>query len=79
MNTSGTTKLTILVETTMHQTLLRKVGRGNIGRFLIEAAKPFLIADTSLRAGYAQMATDEARKKEAEEWAENLVSDVYES
>jgi tartrate dehydratase beta subunit/fumarate hydratase class I family protein len=78
MITSDTKKLTILVGTDMHETLLRKVGRGNIGQFLINAAKPHLEADTSLRTGYAQMAADEVREKEAREW-ENLGLEVYES
>lgn len=73
----GTKKLTILVDAGMHRTLLRKVGRGNIGRFLTEAAKPLLEHDAALRAGYAAMATDEAREKEAAIWSEELLNDSY--
>lgn len=72
-----TKKLTILVDADMHRALLRKVGRGNIGRFLTEAAKPLLSAHTSLRKGYAVMAQDESREKDAHEWTESLVRDSY--
>ena len=70
-------KLTILVESDMYRTLQRRVGRGNIGRFLIEAARPVLNADTSLRSAYEAMSHDEAREREAQEWSESLVQDSY--
>ncbi len=73
----ATKKLTILVDADMHRTLLRKVGRGNIGRFLTDAAKPLLSTHASLRQGYAAMAADDAREKEAHEWSESLVNDSY--
>ena len=74
---TATKKLTILVDADMHRALLKKVGRGNIGRFLIEAAKPHLNGSSDLQAGYAAMARDEAREKEALEWSENLLNDSY--
>ena len=73
----ATKKLTILVEADMHRALIKKVGRGNIGRFLIEAAKPHLTDDSHVRAGYAAMAADQAREKEALEWSEGLIADSY--
>lgn len=73
----ATKKLTVLVDADFHRALLRKVGRGNIGRFLTDAAKPLLAANTPLRAGYKAMAKDEAREKEALEWSEGLVGDSY--
>lgn len=72
-----TKKLTILVDADMHRALLRKIGRGNIGRFLTDAAKPLLSSHASLREGYATMAKDAAREKEAHEWSEKLLSDSY--
>ncbi len=74
-----TKKLTILVDADTHRALLKKVGRGNIGRFLIDAAKPHLSGDTHMRAGYAAMAADQAREKEALEWSENLIVDSYDA
>ncbi len=72
-----TKKLTILVDADMHHALIKKVGRGNIGRFLVDAAKPHLTDDSPLRAGYAAMAADQEREKEAFEWSEGLISDSY--
>ncbi len=74
---TATKKLTILVDANTHRALIKKVGRGNIGRFLIDAAKPHLANDTHVRAGYAEMAKDQAREKEALEWSENLINDSY--
>lgn len=74
---TATKKLTILVDADTHRALLKKVGRGNIGRFLIDAAKPHLSDDSHMRAGYAAMAADQVREKEAREWTENLLNDSY--
>ena len=74
---TATKKLTILVEADVHRALIKKVGRGNIGRFLIEAAKPHLAGDARVRAGYAEMAADQTREKEALKWSEALVADSY--
>jgi len=73
----ATKKLTILVDADVHRALIKKVGRSNIGRFLINAAKPHLASDSHMRSGYAAMAADQAREKEALEWSENLLNDSY--
>lgn len=70
-------KLTILVEPEIYHALQKRVGRGNIGRFLADAARPHLASDTLLRTGYAQMAADAAREREAQEWSEGLFDDAY--
>ena len=75
--TMATKKLTIIVNADLHRTLLRKVGRGNIGRFVTEAVKPLLRTNTSLREGYAAMAKDSEREKGAREWSGNLINDQY--
>jgi hypothetical protein len=72
-------KLTILVEPDVYRRLQRQVGRGNIGRFLIEAARPALMAEESLRSAYAEMAADRRREREAREWSESLMSDSYDA
>ena len=74
---TATKKLTILVAADVHRALIKKVGRGNIGRFLIEAAKPHLVGEAHVRAGYAEMAADQTREKDALAWSEALVSDSY--
>ena len=73
----ATKKLTILIDADVHRALIKKVGRGNIGRFLIKAAKPHLSHNNHIRAGYAEMAADQAREKEALEWSEGLIADSY--
>ena len=73
----ATKKLTILIDADVHRALIKKVGRGNIGRFLVSAAKPHLTDDTRVRAGYVEMAADQAREKEALEWSEGLIADSY--
>jgi len=76
---TATKKLTILVDADLHRALLKKVGRGNIGRFFTDIAKPLLATNTSLRSAYAEMAADNTREKEARVWAENLSQDSYAS
>lgn len=78
MNTA-THKLTVLMESDIYRALQRHVGRGNIGRFLSDAARPHLASDSLLRAGYAQMAADQAREREAHTWSEGLLNDSYEA
>ena len=73
----ATKKLTILIDADVHRALIKKVGRGNIGRFLSDAAKPHLHNNSRVRAGYAEMAADQAREKEALEWSEGLIADSY--
>ena len=49
--------------------------RRKISRFLRELARPHVVGK-DLRAGYAAMAADETREREASDWAEGLVADV---
>ncbi len=75
-----TKKLTILVEADVYRALQRRVGRGNIGRFLSDVARPHLISNTTtLREGYAQMAADRVREREAQQWSEGLLHDIYDT
>ncbi len=68
-------KLTITVEDEIYEGLYRKIGPRRIGRFLESLARPHVI-DDDLEAAYREMAADEIRETEAEEWSEALVSDV---
>lgn len=76
---TATKKLTILVEADVYRALQRRVGRGNIGRFLSDVARPHLASDDALREGYAQMAADRAREREARQWSEGTIHDAYET
>jgi len=68
-------KLTITVEDEIYEGLYRKIGPRRISRFLESLARPHVI-DSDLETAYREMATDEIREAEAEEWSENLLSEV---
>jgi predicted CopG family antitoxin len=68
-------KLTITIDEVVYEGLHKVVGRRNISRFLTELARPHVVPE-ALDEGYRAMASDEAREREAEEWAEGLVGDV---
>lgn len=69
-----TRKLTISIDDRVYEGLHAVVGRGNIGKFLEDLARPLVLAE-SLAAAYAEMAADEAREAEADEWCESLAAD----
>ena len=73
--TCNVKKLTITVEDEIYEGLYRKVGPRRISRFLESLARPHVI-DDDLEAAYREMAADELREAEADEWSENLLSDV---
>ncbi len=52
-----TKKLTISIDDRVYDGLHAIVGRGNIGKFLEDLARPFVVTE-SLSAAYAAMATD---------------------
>ena len=68
-------KLTITVDADVYEGLRTVVGRRRISRFLNDLARPH-VTQADLAAGYAAMAADEAREREAEAWAEALIGDV---
>lgn len=68
-------KLTISVDQKVYEGLHAVIGRGNISRFLERLARPYLFPEV-LEAAYRDMAADELRECEAEEWAEITVQDA---
>ena len=68
-------KLTITIDADVYEGLHSVIGRRRISRFLSDLARPHVVGK-SLRAGYAAMAADEAREREAAAWAEGLIGDV---
>ncbi len=70
-----TKKLTITVEDVVYEGLHSVIGRRRISRFLNDLAKQH-VTGADLAVGYAAMAADEMREREAEEWIEGLVGDV---
>jgi hypothetical protein len=70
-------KLTITVDADVYDGLHSVIGRRRISRFLNDLARPHVVGQ-DLFAGYAAMASDEARETAAEAWSEGLVTDVAE-
>ena len=68
-------KLTITVDEAVYEGLYRIVGPRRISQFIEELVRPHVLHE-NLSAAYAQMAADEARETEADEWADTLLQDV---
>ena len=68
-------KLTITIDEEVYKGLHAVIGRGRISRFLEDLARPHVVS-RELDAAYKEMAGDEVREAEAEEWAEGLIGDV---
>ena len=68
-------KLTITIDAELYEGLHAVVGRRRISRFLSELDRPHVVGK-GLRAGYAAMAADEARERDAQAWVEGLITDV---
>ena len=76
-------KLTITVDEKIYKGLHKKIGRGNISRFVEDLVRPHLekkkaprrLTEAELIAGYKAMAADKEREKEAFEWIESNISD----
>jgi len=68
-------KLTITVDEEVYEGLHRVLGRGQISRFLNDLARPHVVQD-KLEEAYREMAADEEREREADEWTEGLIGDV---
>ncbi|HVX16317.1 MAG TPA: hypothetical protein VHC22_34340 [Pirellulales bacterium] len=64
-------KLTISIDGAVYDGLHALIGRGNIGKFLENLARPFVIEDT-LAASYKAMAADETRERDADEWTDAM-------
>ncbi len=68
-------KLTITIDKEVYKGLYDVVGSRRISRFIEELVRPYVVSE-SLEAAYLEMAQDEAREKEALEWAEATIGDV---
>lgn len=69
-----TRKLTISIDDRVYEGLHAVIGKGNIGKFLEELARPFVVTEC-LSAAYAELSADQAREAEADEWCESLAAD----
>lgn len=68
-------KLTITVDADVYDGLYRTVGAGRISHFIEELVRPYVV-HVDLADGYAQMAADEAREREALEWSEATIGET---
>ena len=68
-------KLTISVDAAVYEGLYRRVGPRRISQFIEDLVRPHVVAE-DLLAAYADMAAEEARETEAEEWSDTLIFDV---
>ena len=68
-------KLTITVDEKIYAGLHRVIGRRRISAFIESLVGPHVV-QKDLAAGYRDMAADEAREADANEWAEATVTDV---
>ena len=69
-----TRKLTLMLDEAVYEGLYRRVGARNISAFIERLVRPHVV-EPDLDAAYAEMAQDEAREREAMEWAEGLLFD----
>ena len=68
-------RMTISIDETVYDGLVRVVGRRKISQFIERLARPHVVND-DLTSGYQAMAADAEREREALEWSEALVSDI---
>jgi hypothetical protein len=68
-------KLTITVDEKVYNGLRTVVGPRHISQFIEDLVRPQVLREP-LNNGYAEMAKDEKREKEALEWADGLIDGV---
>lgn len=68
-------KLTITIDEEVYNGLYATVGQRKISQFIENLVKPYVIRRDLMQA-YKEMAADEQREAEADEWTEGLVGDV---
>jgi len=68
-------KLTITVDEKVYEGLHKTIGPRKISKFVEELVRPHVVRP-NLESGYARMARDKKREKEAMEWAEITFQDI---
>ena len=68
-------KLTITIDEEVYEGLRAVIGPRRISRFIETLVKPY-VRFPNLEAAYQEMAQDEAREREALEWADATVGDT---
>ena len=68
-------KLTVTIDEEVYYGLRKNIGPRKISKFIEELVRPHVI-HPDLESAYSEMAKDEAREKEALEWAEITFKDL---
>jgi predicted CopG family antitoxin len=68
-------KLTVSVDEDVYEGLHRVIGRQKISQFIESLVRPHVVRP-DLANAYREMAADEQREAEAQEWAEATVLDI---
>ncbi len=68
-------KLTVTIDEDVYEGLRKNIGPRKISKFIEELVRPHVIRP-DLESGYAEMAEDKRREKEAVEWAESTFKDL---
>jgi len=68
-------KLTIMIDEQVYNGLYATVGQRKISQFIENLVKPHVLHQDLLLA-YQEMAQDESREHDADEWSESFIGDV---
>lgn len=68
-------KLTITMDADVYDGLYRTVGAGRISHFIEALVRPYVV-NLDLAEGYAEMAAEEARERDARDWSESLIGET---
>jgi len=67
--------MTISIDETVYEGLVRVIGRRKISQFLEDLARPHVV-NQDLLVGYQAMAADRQREEAAVEWSDALIGDA---
>ena len=68
-------RMTISIDETVYDGLVRVIGRRKISQFLEDLARSHVVND-DIASGYQAMAADTEREREALEWSNALIGDA---
>jgi predicted CopG family antitoxin len=67
-------RLTITVSEAVYEGLHRMAGPRRISQFIEELTRPYVVPQ-DLEVSYRDMAADQGREREAQEWSEGVIAD----
>jgi predicted CopG family antitoxin len=67
-------KLTITIDEKVYEGLYATIGEGKISQFIENLVKPHVLHQ-NLELAYREMALDEEREREANDWSEGVIGD----